>query len=44
MSRAYAQVSDLVLDARQSLVSSLLHLVRLIINSLYFYPHGYAYF
>ena len=35
---------DLVLEARQSLVSSLLYLVRLIINLLYSYLHGYAYF
>ena len=34
----------LVLEARQSLVSSLLHLVRLIINLSYSYLHGYAYF
>jgi hypothetical protein len=41
---AHAQVSDLVLEARQSLVSSLLHLLRLIINLSYSYLHGYAYF
>ena len=41
---AHSQVSDLVFDARQSLVSSLLHLVRLIINLAYSYLHGYVYF
>ena len=41
---AHAQVLDLVLKARQSLVSSLLHLVRLIINLSYSYLHGYVYF
>ena len=41
---AHAQVLDLVLEAQQSLVSSLLHLVRLIINLSYSYLHGYAYF
>ena len=37
---AHAQVLDLVLEAQQSLVSSLLHLVRLIINSSYSYLHA----
>jgi hypothetical protein len=32
------------LEAWQSLVSSLLHLVRLVINLSYSYLHGYAYF
>ena len=41
---ADAQVLDLVSEARQSLVSSLLHLVRLIINLSYSYLRGYAYF
>jgi hypothetical protein len=41
---AHAQVSDLVLEARRSLVSLLLHFVRLIINLSYSYLHGYAYF
>ena len=41
---AHAQVLDLVLEAWQSLVSSLLHLVRLIINLSYSYLHGFAYF
>ena len=44
LSWAHAQVLDLVLEARQSLVSSLLHLVRLIINLSYSYLHGYVYF
>jgi hypothetical protein len=30
--------------AQRSLISSLLHLVRLIINISYSYLHGYAYF
>ena len=34
----------LVLEARQSLVSLLLHLVKLIINLSYSYLHGYVYF
>jgi len=41
---AHAQAPDLVLEARQSLVSSLLHLVRLIINLSYSYIYVYAYF
>ena len=41
---AHAQVLDLVLEARQSLVSSVLHLERLTINSSYSYLHGYIYF
>jgi hypothetical protein len=44
LSWAHAQVSDLVLEAQQSLVSSLLHLVRLIINLSYSYLRGHAYF
>jgi hypothetical protein len=41
---AHAQVSDLVLEAQQSLVPSLVHLVRPIINLSYSYIYGYAYF
>jgi hypothetical protein len=43
-SKGQVEVPDLVLEARQSLVSSLLHPVRLIINLSYSYLHGYAYF
>ena len=35
---------NLFLEAQQSLESSLLHLVRLIINLSYSHLHGYAYF
>jgi hypothetical protein len=41
---AHAQVLDLILEARQSLVYSLLHLVRLVINLSYSYLYSYAYF